>query len=75
MKKACLFAIALLALLGAGCAHTHHLYNYNHWGHHAEQIFSPTHGELHQFHIDIDRVIFGIENYDEFEKTEPIYSK
>ena len=76
MRKAIivLFALVAIVFLGSGCAETPHLSNPTHWGTHFAKIFGSEDGELHNLHVSIDRVLFGVENYEEVENTEKIYT-
>ena len=67
--------VASLLWLAAGCTNTPHLYKPLHLNDHFMKIFSPEDGELHTLHVDLDRVLFGVENYRELETTEYIYSE
>lgn len=76
MKLKALAGGLLAVVLAAGCQmqHTPHVYNPFHWGRHLEKVFHPETGELHEFHLDIDQVIFGVDNYEFQERTEYVYS-
>jgi len=76
MKKI-FFALLLGGLAtSAGCVqHTPHLYNPVHWCVHLSKMFHHEQGEFHNLHVDIDRVVLGVENYEELETSEYIYSE
>ena len=65
--------LASFLAVGSGCntvEGTPHVANPLHWGVHLSHVFSWEDGELHLLHIDIDRILFGVENYDEFDQSE-----
>jgi len=69
--------LASFLAIGSGCNNieeTPHVANPLHWGTHITKIFGWEDGSLHLLHIDIDRILFGVENYQEFEETEIVYS-
>ena len=72
-----LFSLVGCLFISSGCAvqHTPHVYNPIHLNTHLQKVFSPTYGECHRFHIDVDRVFFGLDNYEELENTEYVYSE
>ncbi len=71
-----LACVSLLALGGVGCTlhDTPHKWNPLHWGTHFSKVFGSTTGEFHLLHVDIDRVFFGLEYYDEL-TTENVYTR
>ena len=77
MKRILLAVLCLLGclLVAPGCSHTPHLYNPVHWVVHVGKIFNPRDGELHTLHVDLDRIVLGVENYEELETTEYVYSE
>lgn len=64
-----LFCASVLLTVAVGCAETAHVYNVPHWYTHVAKLFKSA----HNLHVSVDRVIFGIENYQELETTETVY--
>lgn len=74
-----LICLAPLALAGWGCSSvkhldTPHVLNPIHWGFHFTKIFGWNEGEFHMLHLNIDRVIFGLDYFEKFENSEPVYT-
>ncbi len=77
MRKLLLRAACLLPLLvaGIGCQNSPHMINPLHWRDHFTKIFGWNEGEFHQFHLNVDRVIFGLDYFEQFEQSEPVYTQ
>ena len=64
-----LFCTSILLTVAVGCVETAHVYNPSHWSSHVAKIFETT----HDLHVSVDRIFFGVDNYQELEKTKTIY--
>ncbi len=64
-----LFCASILLTVAVGCVETAHVYNLPHWRSHIAKIFDAT----HNFHVSVDRIVFGVDNYEELETTKTIY--
>ena len=74
-----IIGVALIALAGAGCASMEdkkapYVVNPVHWGAHFAKIFGHNTGELHMLHLNIDRVVFGLDYFKSFENSESVYT-
>jgi len=72
-----LFSLVGCQFMSSGCQvqHTPNLYNPLHWEAHLQKVFNPTYGSFHLLHLDMDSIVFGLENYEELEDTEYVYSE